>query len=208
MKSLIKLTFKSVFTLGVIVILAYFCWKYILPKLNEREQRERKEYVITKVFDGDTFEADINGKKEKVRMLGIDTPEKFDSDKLTRDMERTKKDSETIKKLGELSSQFTRKLLEGKKVLVVSPRYLKENNVHVALAVGGDELGHWFSRPFKNGTNSWKHVVSSIFLLHKFDLKFNLSFVLCDKNINSFVNEESKKNIFMYFNMLFGRHKK
>ncbi len=51
-------------------------------------------------------------------MLGIDTPEKFDSDKLTRDMERTKKDSETIKKLGELSSQFTRKLLEGKKVLL------------------------------------------------------------------------------------------
>ncbi len=118
MKSLIKLTFKSVFTLGVIVILAYFGWKYILPKLNEREQRERKEYVITKVFDGDTFEAEINGKKEKVRMLGIDTPEKFDSDKLTRDMERTKKDSETIKKLGELSSQFTRKLLEGKKVLL------------------------------------------------------------------------------------------
>ena len=74
--------------------------------------------VITKVFDGDTFEAEINGKKEKVRMLGIDTPEKFDSDKLTRDMERTKKDSETIKKLGELSSQFTRKLLEGKKVLL------------------------------------------------------------------------------------------
>ena len=110
MKSLIKLTFKSVFTLGVIVILAYFGWKYILPKLNEREQRERKEYVITKVFDGDTFEAEINGKKEKVRMLGIDTPEKFDSDKLTRDMERTKKDKETIKKLGKLCSQFSRKV--------------------------------------------------------------------------------------------------
>mgnify|MGYP001378696644 FL=1 len=118
MKSLIKLTFKSVFTIGVIVLLAYFGWKYIVPKLNEREQRERKEYTITKVFDGDTFEAEANGKKEKVRMLGIDTPEKFDSDKLTRDIERTKRDSETIKKLGELSSQFTRKLLEGKKVLL------------------------------------------------------------------------------------------
>jgi len=118
LKSLIKLTFKSVFTLGVIILLAYFGWKYVVPKLNEREQRERKEYVITKVFDGDTFEAEANGKKEKVRMLGIDTPEKFNSDKLTRDMERTKKDSETIKKLGELSSQYTRKLLEGKKVLL------------------------------------------------------------------------------------------
>ncbi|MBL8015761.1 MAG: thermonuclease family protein [Ignavibacteria bacterium] len=118
MKSLIKLTFKSVFTIGVIVLMAYFGWKYIVPKLSEREQRERKEYTVTKVFDGDTFEAESNGKKEKVRMLGIDTPEKFDSDKLTRDMERTKKDSETIKKLGELSSQYTRKLLEGKKVLL------------------------------------------------------------------------------------------
>ncbi|MBE2216677.1 MAG: thermonuclease family protein [Ignavibacteria bacterium] len=118
MKSLIKLTFKSVFTLGVIILLAYFGWKYIVPKLNEREQRERKEYVITKVFDGDTFEAEANGKKEKVRMLGIDTPEKFDSDKLTRDIERTKRDSETIKKLGELSSVYTRNLLDGKKVLL------------------------------------------------------------------------------------------
>jgi len=118
LKSLIKLTFKSVFTLGVIILLAYFGWKYIVPKLNEREQRERKEYVITKVFDGDTFEAEANGKKEKVRMLGIDTPEKFDSDKLTRDIERTKRDSETIKKLGELSSVYTRNLLDGKKVLL------------------------------------------------------------------------------------------
>ncbi len=118
MKSLIKLTLKSVFTIGVIVLMAYFGWKYIVPKLNEREQRERKEYTVTKIFDGDTFEAEANGKKEKVRMLGIDTPEKFDSDKLTRDVERTKKDSETIKRLGELSSQFTFKLLEGKKVLL------------------------------------------------------------------------------------------
>lgn len=118
MKSLIKLTFKSVFTIGVIVLLAYFGWKYIVPKLNEREQRERKEYTITKVTDGDTFEAEANGKKEKIRMLGIDTPEKFDSDKLARDIERTKRDSETIKKLGELSSKFTHSLLEGKKVLL------------------------------------------------------------------------------------------
>jgi len=118
LKSLIKLTLKSVFTIGVIVLMAYFGWKYIVPKLNEREQRERKEYTVTKIFDGDTFEAEANGKKEKVRMLGIDTPEKFDSDKLTRDVERTKKDSETIKRLGELSSQFTFKLLEGKKVLL------------------------------------------------------------------------------------------
>lgn len=69
MKSLIKLTFKSVFTLGVIILLAYFGWKYVVPKLNEREQRERKEYVITKVFDGDTFEAEANGKKERLECL-------------------------------------------------------------------------------------------------------------------------------------------
>jgi micrococcal nuclease len=98
--------------------MAYFGWKYIIPRLNEREHREKAEYNVTRVTDGDTFEVEINGKKEKVRMLGIDTPEKYNSDKLKKDIERTKRDSETIKKLGELSSQFTKKLLDGKKVIL------------------------------------------------------------------------------------------
>ncbi len=118
MKSLIKLTFKIVSTAAVILLLAYFGWKYIVPKLDQKDLKDKKSYLVKKVNDGDTFEIEINGKTEKVRMLGIDTPEKFESDKFDRDNERTGRDKETIKKLGTLASDFTARLIGGKKVIL------------------------------------------------------------------------------------------
>lgn len=96
----------------------YFGWKYIVPKLDQKDSKEKIAYIVKKVNDGDTFEIFIDGKTEKVRMLGIDTPEKWDSDKFERDLKRTGKDKETIKKLGTLSSEFTTRLIGGKKVLL------------------------------------------------------------------------------------------
>lgn len=32
-------------------------------------------YRVTRYVDGDTIEVDMNGKKERIRMIGIDTPE-------------------------------------------------------------------------------------------------------------------------------------
>jgi micrococcal nuclease len=118
LKSLIKLTFKSVFTIAVLGLLVYFGWKYIIPKLDQKDSKDKKAYQVKKIFDGDTFEVEMNGKSEKVRMLGIDTPEKWDSDKFERDQRRTGKDKETIKKLGTLSSEFTTRLIGGKKVIL------------------------------------------------------------------------------------------
>ncbi len=118
MKSLIKLTFKTVSTIAVLVLLAYFGWKYIIPKLDQKNTKDNRSYLVKKIFDGDTFEVEIGGKSEKVRMLGIDTPEKWSSDKFDRDAERTGKDKETIKKLGTLSSEFTARLIGGKKVIL------------------------------------------------------------------------------------------
>ena len=120
MKSLIKFSFKAIFTVAALLLLAYFGWKYAVPKLNEKQGREGELYTVTRVFDGDTFEVLIKGKKEKVRMLGIDTPEKYDSDKLSRDIQRSGKDKKTIQKLGELSSDFTTRLIGGKKVQLVT----------------------------------------------------------------------------------------
>lgn len=119
MKSLIKITFKSVSTIAVLGLLVYFGWKYIVPKLEQKDTKEKRAYLVKKVNDGDTFEVEIDGKSEKVRMLGIDTPEKWDSDKFERDLKRTGKDKETIKKLGTLSSDFTTRLIGGKKVILI-----------------------------------------------------------------------------------------
>ena len=128
MKSFIKLGLKTIFTLAVIILIGFFGWKYILPRLEERENRDKqkteKENAVSetakvkKIFDGDTFEAEIHGKTEKVRMLGIDTPERWDSDKFDRDMERTGRDKKTIQKLGELSYEHTVRLIGAKKVIL------------------------------------------------------------------------------------------
>lgn len=72
--------------------------------------------TVIKVNDGDTFEIESG---ERVRLLGIDTPEKWESNKLSKDSERTGKDKEIIKKLGELSSKYTEDLLLNITVILV-----------------------------------------------------------------------------------------
>lgn len=118
MIKLIKFSVKFLITAAALALIFWFVWKYAIPKLEQKDNRNKTEYEVTKVFDGDTFEVLIAGKKEKVRMLGIDTPESYDSDKLNSDAERTKRDKATIKKLGRLSTNFTKSLIENKKVLL------------------------------------------------------------------------------------------
>jgi micrococcal nuclease len=119
---LIKFSVKLVLTLIVLFGFVYFGVKYIIPRLEKNQAKENRVrqdtnfYIVTKVTDGDTFEVEMDGKREKVRMLGIDSPEKYESDKLDRDVERTKRDKKTIQKLGELSGEYVHKLLNGKRV--------------------------------------------------------------------------------------------
>jgi micrococcal nuclease len=68
--------------------------------------------TIVRVVDGDTIEVILNGQKEKIRLIGVDTPEKFESDKLHRDAARTGQDEKTIRALGERASDFTKSLVK------------------------------------------------------------------------------------------------
>jgi len=68
---------------------------------------------VKRVVDGDTIQLE-NG--ERVRFIGIDTPEMHESDKLYRDSQRTEQDIRTIKELGRRAYEFTRNLIEGKRV--------------------------------------------------------------------------------------------
>ena len=51
-----------------------------------------------------------------MRLIGIDTPEMHESNKLNRDAQRSGQDVAVIKQLGRRSYEFTKKLVEGKRV--------------------------------------------------------------------------------------------
>lgn len=72
-----------------------------------------RNILVTRVIDGDTIELE-NG--ERVRLIGIDTPEIRYNKKLIRDIRRTKQDAATIIKLGRKSAIFTKNLVEDKRV--------------------------------------------------------------------------------------------
>lgn len=60
-------------------------------------------YKVTEVVDGDTIEVDMNGTPEKIRLIGVDTPE-------------TKKPNAAVQCYGPEASDFTKKALTGKSV--------------------------------------------------------------------------------------------
>lgn len=68
--------------------------------------------TIVRVVDGDTLVLDGG---ERVRLLGVDTPEKFESPKLERDARKSGLDRKTIQQMGERASAFTKSICEGKR---------------------------------------------------------------------------------------------
>lgn len=71
------------------------------------------EALVERVVDGDTLRL---ASGERVRLIGIDTPEMHESEKLYRDSRRSGRDAKTIQALGRRSYAFTKKLVEGKTV--------------------------------------------------------------------------------------------
>ncbi len=112
-----KLTGKiisSFFTLGLIVLLiGFFAYKKFNDETVNTNGRSEVYVTVIRVVDGDTFELET---KEKVRLLGIDTPEKYESKKLEKDAESSGMDKKTVKKLGQLASDYVKRIVEGKKV--------------------------------------------------------------------------------------------
>lgn len=82
-------------------------------KLPFGKKYDYNNILITRVVDGDTVQLE-NG--EKVRLIGIDTPEAWYSSKLKRDAKRTKKDYKTIITMGKKATVITKSLAEGKRV--------------------------------------------------------------------------------------------
>jgi micrococcal nuclease len=62
--------------------------------------------LVTRVVDGDTFEARVGGEEEDVRLIGVDTPE-------------TVKPGAPVECFGPQASGFAQRLLEGRRLRLV-----------------------------------------------------------------------------------------
>jgi micrococcal nuclease len=60
-------------------------------------------YLVTKVVDGDTFDINMNGKIERIRLIGVDTPETVDPRK-------------PVQCFGQEASNFTKNSISGKEI--------------------------------------------------------------------------------------------
>lgn len=99
-----------------IAVAAYFtmrCLPHQGGKLSSPAVGKGGAFYVSRVIDGDTIKLS-NG--ERVRFIGIDTPESRYNKKLERDVARSRKDISEILKMGKIASNFTKDLVEGKSV--------------------------------------------------------------------------------------------
>ncbi len=67
---------------------------------TEQTQETLDKYLVIKVVDGDTYKINYEGKEQKVRLIGVDTPESVHPDK------------EKNTKYGKQASNYVKQLIE------------------------------------------------------------------------------------------------
>ena len=107
-----KKNIKKYFLISFIVLI-FFCIAKIIPAyVDEKIVTYDK---VKRIVDGDTIVLEEQG---AVRLIGVDTPEYHDSEKLLRVSRQTGISLAAIKKLGEDAKEFTEKIANGKNVRV------------------------------------------------------------------------------------------
>lgn len=67
--------------------------------------------TIVKVVDGDTLDVLVDGRERRIRLIGVDTSELHESDKLIRDAKRSSCTEAELQELGAQATQFVLRLL-------------------------------------------------------------------------------------------------
>ena len=103
-----KLT-SILFSIAIIIVI-FLLDKVGIIKIDDYTEEEssyvntNEYYEVKRIVDGDTIVIDYNGKQEKVRLIGVDTPESVHPDK------------DKNNEYGKLASKYTKSKLEGKSV--------------------------------------------------------------------------------------------
>ncbi len=114
---------KKIIGLIVAIIIAVVSY-FIEEKLTGKTEKERKtvqssaeiippgEYIakVEKIADGDTLTVRLeNGKKAKLRLLWIDTPEKNEGYKLLKDVERCGTSKKRMREAGQKATAYAKR---------------------------------------------------------------------------------------------------
>lgn len=62
----------------IVVVTLVQQYDLLKPAQQQLVQTQPGQYRVLQVYDGDTIEVDMNGTKEKIRLIGVDTPETHD----------------------------------------------------------------------------------------------------------------------------------
>jgi len=108
-----------------------------------------REYIgtIVKVTDGDTIQVQSNGELLKVRVLYIDTPEKFGGSKLEKDSKQSGISSKKLQELGKLSSNY-------------ASNFFKKGDIVKVVSYKKDRYGRLLGEIYKNNINYSYKIVS------------------------------------------------
>lgn len=100
---------------AALIVAAVICMgiKNIISVNPAVANAKSEDYYVERVVDGDTLKL---SNRDKVRLIGVDTPELHYSEKLLRDSKRSGKDVKTIQAMGQKAADFTRDLCAGKKI--------------------------------------------------------------------------------------------
>ncbi len=78
---------------------------------------QRQHAVLIRVVDGDTLKIRQGRYEDRVRLIGIDSPEKAPNEKAFRDVQRTHQDMKTITSLGKRAQEHMEEILKpGQKI--------------------------------------------------------------------------------------------
>lgn len=95
-----EILFVSIVIVIVTIIIVFLLNHYHLIELPW-DQEQKTEAEVTRVIDGDTIIVELNGTEERVRLIGVDTPESVHPD------------SEKNVPFGTVASDFTKDALLG-----------------------------------------------------------------------------------------------
>lgn len=105
-----------------IVSLFFYCL-FVFTTVSAKAENTA---TVTRVVDGDTIKVMYEGHPDRIRFIGVDTPESFPNRKAYKDSRKSGQDIDVIVAQGQSAKKFTQGILpKGQKVLLefdVEPR--------------------------------------------------------------------------------------